>query len=417
MNTSLTKYRYRLLAIFLLALAVRLAWIALNYTADFSAFQDGDYTLYAIGGEHILQQGDFSNSLFLVRPPLFPLIIAALDLNTGAVLIFNALVGALAAPLTAMFAGRVGLAPRWAAAAGILVAIDPPGIVYSAYLGPEAIANTLLLLVLWILWTGIDADKHKIGLGIASGLLLVLAAYARPASYLLWIPLGIGIFVFFRKQKRLAVAFMLCSALGIGAWTAHNGLVFETPAFSTIGVYNLLYYRAASVQRMATGQPIDDVYVDLSARVEELLGRDPSAADTGTRHEHYAAAGQTQNAMQAVALDVFKSYPLAYAAGIPIGLARFLIVLNGMSGWAEVIVMLWNLVFLALAAVGIEVARRARNYRFAGLSLLLTAYFIVGTLAVQTSGIDTRARTMLTPIMALAAAFALSAFKNRRWLK
>lgn len=50
-----------------------------------------------------------------------------------------------------------------------------------------------------------------------------------------------------------------------------------------------------------------------------------------------------------------------------------------------------------------------------GLFLLLPcAYFLAGTLLVQTSGIDTRARVMVTPLLAVMAAHGAVYWLNRR---
>lgn len=401
-------------AVWLLAILMQLGWIALNYSPQFERFQSGDYRLYEMGGEHILQDGDFSNSLFLVRPPLFPLLIALLGLNTGTVLVVNAFIGAMTAPLTLFLARRIGLPPRWALIAGVITAIDPPNLIYSAYLGPEALANTLFAAALCLFVIGVTSEKRTLLWGIGGGVLLVLSSYARPASYLLWIPLGFAVVFFARKYARFAVVFMIVSAVGVGLRIVHNGIVFGNPTFSTIGVYNLLYYRAASVEHFAGNQDMDTVYTDLSTRVEALLGRDTSFVDAGTRHHHYAATAPLQNAMQTVALDIFVSHPVEYLVGIPIGLVRILILIGGVPTWAVVLVALWNTALLAMTLVGFEFARRARKYRALGTALLICAYYILGTIVVQTSGIDTRGRTILTPVLACAAAFALAKWFGRR---
>ena len=111
-----TSNRRWLLLVFALAVAVRLALIAVQYTNDLARFQSGDYTLYRIGGEHICAQRNTTNSLFLLRPPLFPLLVCLLGVNDWAVLLANAVIGAALAPLTIRPASRTrpGWAPsRW----------------------------------------------------------------------------------------------------------------------------------------------------------------------------------------------------------------------------------------------------------------------------------------------------------------
>jgi hypothetical protein len=245
---------------------------------------------------------------------------------------------------------------------------------------------------------------------------LVASAYVRPAAYLLWIVLvGVGLLVYHSRWRALLVYGAL-SVLGIGAWVAHNSAVFGNPTFSTIGIYNLLYYRAVSVESLGSGAAVEDTYVELSRRVEEQLGRDTSVVNSGTRHGHYAVTADLQPVMQAVAFEVFRTYPLVYLATIPLGMYRILLSLNSGIPWLQGIALVMNVFLLILAALGLWVWWRARDYAFFWLVFLLCAYFIVGTLSVQTSGIDVRARTMLTPLLAIAALTGVQSTKVARKL-
>jgi hypothetical protein len=68
-----------LLILWVIGLILRLGWIALIFTPDFSSFEGGDYRLYELGGEYIRAFGNLQSDAFLVRPPLFPLLIALLN--------------------------------------------------------------------------------------------------------------------------------------------------------------------------------------------------------------------------------------------------------------------------------------------------------------------------------------------------
>ena len=59
------------------------------------------------------------------RPPLVPLLYAALGNVGPAIMAFQALAGAATAGLTVRLASRLGLAWRFAAGAGLVVACDP----------------------------------------------------------------------------------------------------------------------------------------------------------------------------------------------------------------------------------------------------------------------------------------------------
>lgn len=56
----------------------------------------------------------------------------------------------------------------------------------------------------------------------------------------------------------------------------------------------------------------------------------------------------------------------------------------------------------------------ARRWLDALFLLLPSAYFVIGTLLVNTAAIDTRARVMLTPLLAVMAAFGMIWWLKRR---
>ncbi len=247
--------RLSLLFLLVVALGLRLLVAVAFYTDDLTGVNSGDYILYRIGAEHIRDYGDFSNSLFLSRTPLFPLMIFALRVDDFAVLIANVFLGALIAPVTLLLARRVGLSDRLALAAGLIVVVDPASLRYSAFLGTEPLANLFVVLALLAVLTGVAADsrRREVICGLAGGVALVLAMLARPSNYLLWTGVGLWLLVAYRKQWAVTLTFALVSLIGLGAYTVHNGLVFGNYTMSTVGTYTMVYYRAASIEHLATG--------------------------------------------------------------------------------------------------------------------------------------------------------------------
>ena len=410
------RYPALLFAIFAIACALRLVYVGARYTSDLSSFQDGDYRLYEIGAEHLKLNGRLDNSLFLVRPPAFPIMIYLFDLNGTAVLLANVILGALIAPLTCVLARQCGLSSGISLFTGLIVAIDPTSIIYSAYLGSESLANITLLAALMLLIAGVQSATARKALALAAvaGVVLAVSSLVRPATFLVWIVLAGWGLICYRAKWAAIVLFALVSAAGIGAWIVHNGNVFGNPTFSTIGGYNLLYYRAASVESRGSGLSIDETYVELSRRVEARLGHDTTHVDGATRHGHYAATAELQPAMLAVALDVFTTYPIVYLLTIPIGLYRILGWTQNVSGWLLPILAIWNLGLVLGAIAGLMALFRRRQYTVFWLILLVCAYYIAGTIIVQTSGIDTRARTMLTPLFAVAIVYWWALVLKRR---
>ncbi len=394
----------QLLVIFAVACALRFGVIVVRYTPDLQHFSNGDYTLYSVGAEDILQRGSLDNSLFLIRPPLFPVMVALLNLNGLAVLAVNAVLGALVAPLTYVLARRCRLSTLLSLLAALVVAVDPASIVYSAFLGAEALANVTLLAGVYLLLVSLERSGLRASgvLVVIGGVLLVFSSLSRPATFLLWGVLGVWAIVFYRRRWVVLVAFGLISVIGVGGWIVHNGVVFGNYTFSTIGLYNLLYYRAASVESRGAGLSIDETYTELSRRVEARLGHDTSTVDAGTRYRHEAVTAELQPIMQSVAIETFLAYPVVYVSTIPIGLYRILALTQVEPSWVRMLVMIWNVVLVVGTGIGLILFYRAKQWDVFWLIVLICAYYIGGTLVVQTSGIDTRARTMITPFMAIA---------------
>jgi hypothetical protein len=403
-------FALRLAALFALALTVRLILVALRYTPEFARFQSGDYILYRIGAEHFLTNHNFSNSLFLARPPLFALLIAALNVSDLAVLLADCALGALIAPVTVLVARGLALA------AGLAVTLDPASVVYSAFLGPEPLANLLLMLMLLALLGAIHAPKdgQALAWGGLAGLLLVAGSATRPASYLLWTGLGVWLVLARRRRWLAAALFMAISALGVGAWVVHNGQVFGHATFSTVGSYTQVYYRAASVEHLATGDAMDAVYTRINQRVETLLGRDPSAADAGYMHRYLAATPPVAAALNQVAGEIMGAHPLIAALTLPVGFVRMYGLLPDRVAlfrndlpWA-LLEMAWNALLLGGALVGLRLAFRRREWTLLWLPLLTGGYFTAGVLLVKSVG-DVRERSVLLPLLAILAVYAADA--------
>ncbi|MGQ9851200.1 MAG: phospholipid carrier-dependent glycosyltransferase [Aggregatilineaceae bacterium] len=411
------------LLILALAVGLRLLLIAGWYTDDLSRFESGDYALYRIGAAHIAQEGDLSNSLFLVRPPLFPAIIYLLGRSDLTVLLVNAVVGALIAPLTVVLARRLGLGATGALVAGVIVAIDPAGIVYSSFLGPEPFANLLLLVVILTLLYAMGAltSRQATGWGILAAIALVLSAYARPAAYLLWIVLAMWWVAARPRYVLPVVVFALICAAGIGTWMLHNGKVFKHYTFSTIGPYTMLYYHAAAVEHLASGADMDTVYTTINRRVEERLGRDTAGVDAGRRHHYLAASPEVASALNGVAFDIFTTHPLITLMTFPIGFARMFglvtIALQGFPLWVKALEVAWNTMFVLGTACGLWLAFRHRQWMLAWCVLLLCSYFTAGTLIVKSAGMTTRERSMLAPFMAVSVAYVAQLWLTGRSLR
>lgn len=409
--------RWPYLAIFLVALAIRLVWIVALAPGGRASFEDGDYALYEIGAQHVAEFGDFSNSLFLVRPPLFILEVLALDNQYMAIMLVNAVFGALTAIVSVWLAQQLGLTLGAALLAGMLVALDPSTIHYSVFLGPEGLANLLMVLGVASFLHSVQSDRRAAGWAVAGGLALALSSLTRPATYLLWLPLVIWqLAAQWRARRKLLwplMTFALFAVLPTSLWAWHNGQVFGHATLSTVSPYTMLYYRAASIENL-TGQyaSMDDVFLELNQRVEAEMGRDPALATLDSRHGYLAASPELGAAINRVSMRIFLDHPLAYFATIPVGFARLMgLWLSSLDAPGAILLWLWNIAFLLLTGAGLVRAALDRRWTLFFGVILVMAYYVGGTLLVKSAGMNTRERTMLTPFMASASAYALL------WLK
>ena len=407
--------RVTLALMFLMGLALRFGYALAIYELSLVVYHGGDYDLYRIGAENILR-GDlaFTNDLYLLRPPLFPLLIALLNMQPAAILAANILLSSSIIPLTFILARQLRLPGPLPLLAALIVALDPTSIKYAGVLQAEPLANVLLAcaFVSSMALKNADTPKTIAALGLMSGGFIALSSLARPASYLFWIPMALWIAWARRGWRFMAAASLaLAGLLGTGLWIGHNALTYGHWTFSTIGNYNLLYYRAASVLYQATGNDINDIYADLARRVEAEVGNGATNITAMQRHTHYTRTAELQQAMTRIAIDTILHHPIQYLMTLPVGLQRVLVHLSGPLQWLGLI---WNTVLLFASGIGLWILARKRLWAEMAFLILPCTYFIAGTLLVQTSGIDTRARVMVTPLLAIMAAYGLMHLLTRR---
>ena len=408
--------KYIGVAIFLLALGVRVAFGLFQLSQGFLAVSEGDYTLYQIGAEHILTEGNFNNSLFLVRPPLFPLLVALLQDNHTAIIIMNSLFGALLAPLTMLLAFQLSLGQRVAWLAALLVALDPLTVRYTAFLGPEAISfvGALGMLNALVALHNSKNQQQAFLWGITAAALLLLSAYTRPSIYLIWTGFSAWLLITRWRYAAAIIVFAALSYGGIALWSAHNAAQFGNRTFSTVGPYTMTYYRAVSVLRLGEGLTPDEAYTEINRRIKADLGQDPSTATPDDRHDYLAATPPIAEALTQTSLDIFRTYPLWYVITLGIGVMRFFYLVPHFPPYENFTnplsypVPIWNVALLLLAVYGLWLAFRRRQWTFLVITVMFGGYFTAGTLLVKSAGLSGRERTVMFPVIALAAAYALT---------
>ena len=338
-----------------LGLLLRIGYAAAIYEPGLLSYYPDDYQLYRMGAE-VIAAGDlsFGNDLFLMRPPVYPLLVAALNLQPLLIIAVNILLGAAIIPLSYHLSRQFSQSHRLALLTSLIAALDLTSVKYSGLLVAEPLANLLLAMALV---SGARASKAKemrqtVALSLLSGAFIAASALTRPGAYLFWIPLGLWLALARRQWRVLAACALLMTGFGgYWLWTSHNAATFGHRTFSTVGNFTMLYYRAASVLHQATGNDIDEVYIELARRVEASLGNDTANLTVMKMHEHYTGSPELQAAMTAVAIGAFRDHPLEYALTIPVGLYRMLIQVGGPLLWLGIA---WNTALLL--AIGLAVA-------------------------------------------------------------
>ncbi len=410
--------RFALPAIVLLGLLLRILYAAAIYEPTLAVYHGGDYELYRIGAE-ILSRGDFSftNDVFLLRPPFFPLLMAALDLQPLLILAINILLSSGIIALTYALTRKLGPMKNAEAAAllsALLVALDPASIRYSALLLAEPLANLSFAIIL-ICLLALRRAASRPGLCLWSalaGAAIALSALARPAAELLWIPFALWIFLV-RADRRLISAgiFTLAAAIGTGGWRLHNANTFGHSAYTTLGNWNLLYKRAASVLHHGADLPIEDTLVELARRVEAKLGNALDGVDINRPHHHYVGSPQLQSAMTEVATDIFRAYPLEYIATTLAGLYRQLL---DTLGPLRLPGIGWSLALLAAAAFGLLLWLGEKRWGDIAIIALPCAWYLLGSLVYCTACSSGRDRATVMPLLAIMAAHGILHLINRR---
>lgn len=247
---------------------------------------------------------------------------------------------------------------------------------------------------------------------LATGLMIAVSALARPAANLLWIPLGLWILCA-RQDKRViaAILLMLFALLGVGAWRSHIYATFGHRDYTTLGNWNLLYKRAASVLHHAEAIAIDEALGELARRVELGLGNDPTDVDAMKRHEHYVGSPQLQSAMTQVAVDVFAAHPLWYLLTFLAGLYRQLFQTTGPLSLPGVY---WSVALLSAAGYGLLRILRERRWALAAFLTLPCVYFLMGSLVYCTACSAGRDRATVMPVLAVMAAYGVMRLVHRR---
>jgi hypothetical protein len=231
-----------LLALFLLALGLRLAFVFLEP----ETYPIGDETVWVTWGAKVLPSPEVAFSpvapgfRFIFHPPGYLYFIGAFFALFGsltAVKIAQAVVSALLVPAVGRL-GMMAFGPRVGVFAAALCALYPELVWFSAHFWAE----TLFLTVFWWALERVAvADRdHSNRTAAAAGLVWGLAILTRE-TVLYFSPIVV-LFLLFKSPRgdRRAAAFLLVMALSVAPWTYRNWQAFGAfVPVSTAGGLNL----------------------------------------------------------------------------------------------------------------------------------------------------------------------------------
>jgi len=429
------------LAIGLLArFAVLLIYAPWRPLVESAALLESDAGVYHRLALCMLQSDGFC--LNTNRTPGYPGFVAAIYALAGTapwvVLAVQALVDALTIMLTYALGIRL-FSPVAAAAAALLLALDPTSLFTSSSLLTDSLFTLLFLSAVCLLLLGMNSAQHRWAL--AAGLVLGLAAWVRPSAQ--YLPV-----LFFaaalcrgswpwRRRLAFGATVAIAFALTISPWLYRNQQQFGALALATVRSETLLNWQAALFLAWRDHKPVEEVRQELADEV-----RAAGWVEDGNPFVNGAVK-------ERVALRHIQAQPLGYALAMVRGMAFMYLsvgtekiarklqlgepaapsvnlrnesTIRGMvdralrDKGAERLVLgavlaSVNLSQYLLALIGCWIALRSRRHRQVALFfMLLAAYFTL------TSGIsaEPRYKMPVTPLYLLLAGVAVQAWVSRR---
>jgi 4-amino-4-deoxy-L-arabinose transferase-like glycosyltransferase len=271
-----TRGKLALVALFLLALALRLAWIAYvdpsprDGRFDDTSWYDGSARTIADGQGYVFYDG----APTAAWPIGYPAFLAGLYRVTGdsvlSAKVANAFLGALTVLGVYALGARL-FGPRAGWAAALVLAFFPNQVFFTTLVMSEILSAFLLLLVLLaVLYLTLDGERARWWGAAVAGLLVGLAALVRGEFLLFFlVPLLPWRLVLgtWRRALGYAGVALAAVALVLTPWTVRNAVRLGYPVVvSTGAVANLLaghWSGADGTGTFAAGNPIQEQYKDL----------------------------------------------------------------------------------------------------------------------------------------------------------
>jgi hypothetical protein len=225
--------------------AVAIAQVATDVVArgrlDPLYFDGADYHRLAAG---LAEHGTYGPPI-ADRPPGWPVLLTAVyrvvGIHPTAGLALNVALAGLAAALVVLLAGRLGLSPLGAGAAGLTAGLCPWSLVLGATLYTETF-YTLLVVLLALLVIASRGQRAQVAWWAGIGLTTGVGILVRP-QLVIWVPFAVC-FALASRRPAAALAFAGAVVLVLTPWTVRNYarlgtfVPFDTRGGVTLAVAN-----------------------------------------------------------------------------------------------------------------------------------------------------------------------------------
>ena len=266
--------------IFVFAVAVRLVLFAVNFHAtdnDFIGTIHGGDGYYEIsknlidGNGYSFDQGPIFTPEPL-RPPLWIFTMAFIAKVFGSyvpVFIFEIILGSLI-PVLGMYLARRVISPSLATIVGLLLALEPNGVLLS-FLNVSEIPFTFLFLV-FVVFLFRYVENQTTRNIVWAGLFLGLAILVKPTVQFLLVIIPVVLLIFFRRTKfpntfqaKHLVYFITVCVLVFSHWVYRNYQDFGAFGLSAQPAYNLYAVLVPTVLSIDNGTNYKDEFKQIDS--------------------------------------------------------------------------------------------------------------------------------------------------------
>ena len=239
-----------------------------------------DSAFYTVQAESLVDRGASLDAVGKPEtryPPGYPLFLAAFLASglgyAGAILTQHVLWVVIVAA-TVWLVLRAGAATTAAISAGLITALDLPGVQSSISILSETLAAAMVIAAASVTWLAMRAPSVAAAIrwSILAGILGGVTALVRPIAVALGLPLAVALTIGADRRWRWRAAAVLLATFAVvpAVWTIRNVRETGVATFSSLGGINLLHYRAAGTLAIRDPGGID---ANLVRRRDELEQR------------------------------------------------------------------------------------------------------------------------------------------------